>query len=63
MGSLLGYPIKAGISQSTTLANTFFLFYIGDLHEDVTCNVTIYTDDTTLYFKYDWASNIRSQLE
>ena len=41
---------------------SFFLLYINDL-PNVICNIDIYADDTTLYSKYDQASNFWQQLE
>ena len=40
-----------------------FLLYIHDLPDDVTCNITIYADDTTLYSKCDQAPDLWQQLE
>ena len=37
--------------------------YINDLPDNVICNIAIYADDTTLYSKYDKASDLRQQLE
>ena len=39
------------------------IFYINDLPDDVICDIAIYADDTTLYSKCDWASNLWEQLE
>ena len=33
------------------------------LPDDFICNISIYADDTTLYSKFDWASDLRQQLE
>ena len=41
---------------------SFFLLYINDL-PNVICNIAIYADDTTLYSKYDQASDFWQQLE
>ena len=40
-----------------------FSLYINDLPDDVICNIAIYADDTTLYSKCDWASDLWQQLE
>ena len=43
--------------------STLLLLYINDLPDDVICNIGIYSDDTTLYSKYDRASDLWQQLE
>ena len=45
------------------LGPTLFLLYINDLPDDVICNIAIYADDTTLYSKYNQASDLWQQLE
>ena len=40
-----------------------FLLYINDFPDDVICNIVIYTDDTTLYYKCDQAPDLWKQLE
>ena len=47
------YLVNAGVPQGSILAFTLFLLYINDLPDDVTCNIAIYADDTTLYSKCD----------
>ena len=42
---------------------TLYVLYINGLPDDVICNIAIYTDDTTLYSKYDTSSDLRQQLE
>ena len=52
------YPVNAGVPQSSILGPTLFLIYINDLPDDVICDITIYVNDTTLYSKYDQASDL-----
>ena len=52
------YPVNAGVPQGSILSSTLFLLYINSLPDDVICDIDIYADDTTLYFKCDQASDL-----
>ena len=56
--SLQEYPVNAGVSQGSILDPTLFLLYINELPDDAICNIAIYADDTTLYFKCNQAFDL-----
>ena len=56
------YPVNAAVPQGTILGPTLFLLYINDLPDNVICNIAIYAGDTTLYSKFDVASDLWQQL-
>ena len=47
------YLVSAGVPQGFILGLTLFLQHINDLPDDVTCDIAIYADYTTLYSKRD----------
>ena len=57
------YPVNSGVPQGSILGHTLFLLCINDLLDDGICHIAIYADDTTLYSKCDWASDLWEQLE
>ena len=54
------YP---GVLQGSILSPTLFLLYINDLPDDAIWNIAIYADDSTLYSKFDQASDLLQQLQ
>ena len=52
------YPVNAGVLQSSILGPTLFLLHINDISVDFICDIAIYADDSTLYFKCNQASNL-----
>ena len=52
------YPVNVGVPQGSILGLTLFLLCINDLPDDVTCDIAICADDTTLYSKCDRVSNL-----
>ena len=57
------YPVRTQVPQESILCTTFFLLYVNDLPDGVTCNIAIYADDATLYSKCYQASDLWQQLE
>ena len=57
------YLVNTGVPQGSILGLTLALLYINYLLDDVTCNIAVSACDTTLYSKWDQASDIWQQLE
>ena len=57
------YPVNTGVPQASILGPTLFLLCIYELPDNVMCDIAIYADDTTLYSKFDRASDLWQQLE
>ena len=57
------YPVNVGVPQGSIFAPTLFVLYINNLADDVTCDIGICADDTTLYSKCDQASDLWQQHE
>ena len=57
------YPVNLGVPEDSILSPTLFLLCINDLPDDVISDIAIYVDDTTLFSKYDQASDLWQQLE
>ena len=57
------YPVNAGVLQGSILGLTLFLLYISDLPDDITCDMAVFDDDSTLYCKCDQASDLWQQLQ
>ena len=63
-GSALGNSsVNAGVPQVSIVDPMLFLLYNNDLPDDVTCDIAISADDTTLYSKCDQTSGLSQQLE
>ena len=57
------YAVNAGVPQGSILGPILFLLYINDLPDDFICDIAIYADDTTLYSKCDWTTDLWQQVE
>ena len=54
------HPVCSGVPQGSVLGPTLFFMYIHDLFQAVSCNVSLYADDTLLYSEVN--SNQEKQL-
>ena len=58
-----GHPVNAGVPEGSIIGPTLFLLYTNDLADNVTCNIAINADATTLYSKCHQAFDLWQQLE
>ena len=56
-------PVNVEVPQGSILGPTLFLLYLNGLSDEVICNIAIFADDTTLYWKCDQLSDQWQQLE
>ena len=57
------YPVNAGVGQGSILGHAIFPLFINDLPDDIIGDITIYSNDITLYSKCDQASDSWQKLE
>ena len=57
------YLANAGVSDNASFGPALFQVYINDLPDDFICNIAISADDTTLYSKCDWVSDLWNLLQ
>ena len=55
-------PINCGVPQGSILGPQLFLLYINDLSISVTCNLSLYADDSALIFSHSDPSHVASYL-
>ena len=52
------YAVNDGVPQGSNFGLTLLLLYINDLLDGAICNIAIFADDNTLYFKCAQASDL-----
>ena len=61
------YSIKAGVPQGSILGPVLFLLFINDIVCDISCNIRLFADDTSLYIvvedEYATAELMNSDIE
>ena len=57
------YTVNEGFPQGSILGPTLFQLHTDDLPDNVTCDIAVYADDTSLYSKCDLASDLWQQLD
>ena len=57
------YSANPGVSDDVSFDPALFQVYINDLPDDFICNIAINADDTTLYSKCDWVSDLWHLLQ
>ena len=57
------YPVDTWVLQGSILGPKLFLLYINKIPDYVICDIAICADDTTLYSKFEEASDLWQQLE
>ena len=57
------YSANAGVSDDASFGPALFQVYINDLPDNFICNIAINADDTALYSKCDWVSDLWHLLQ